>query len=590
MAAAAGAFDAPRAVAVSSADLLAGRVVVREQLDGLEPATESDGFTTAVSWGCVIAAHDLRIVDPETRQERAAGQVGEIWLSGPSVAAGFWRKPEATEETFKARLVDPTGAEPERDPGPDYLRTGDLGALLDGELYVLGRIKDMVIVHGRNLYATDLETTASASHASLGADRTIAFSVGEDSEERLVLVHELSQAAQHDLDAPGLFQVIRAAVLREHEIDPSAILLVRPATLPLSGERLAREMAYWRDQLQGAPTAISLPADRSRPAEMDYRGGTVPFEIPADIVSGLQALARSRGATLFMVLQAAFAALLHRLGGGEDMVIGTAVAGRPRMELEALAGFFVNTLALRHRPRGEMRFTDLLDATRAMVLSAFEHQAVPFEAVVEAVRPVRSLSHAPLFQVMLVLQNQDGAAAGQDLDLPDVAVTPVAVDGETAQFDLSLDIAPAAAGLEGSLSYASALFDAATAQRLAARFGLLLAGIAAAPETLVAALPVMDTDERALVVSGFNATAVDYPRDRTVLDLFEARAGTQPDAVAVVDGARQVSYGALASASRRLGRHLIGLGVGPEVMVGVCLDRSAELIVSLLGVFQAGGA
>ena len=162
MATAAGAFDETKAVAVSSADLSAGRLVLREQLDGLGAATESDGVTTAVSCGRVIAGHDLRIVDPETRQERAAGEVGEIWLSGPSVAAGFWRKPEATEETFKARLADPAGAELERDPGPDYLRTGDLGALLDGELYVLGRIKEMVIVNGRNHYATDLETTASA--------------------------------------------------------------------------------------------------------------------------------------------------------------------------------------------------------------------------------------------------------------------------------------------------------------------------------------------------------------------------------------------------------------------------------------------
>jgi len=160
---------------------------------------------------------------------------------------------------------------------------------------------------------------------------------------------------------------------------------------------------------------------------------------------------------------------------------------------------------------------------------------------VEAVRPVRSLSHAPLFQVMLVLQNQDGAAAGQDLDLLDVAVTPVAVDGETAQFELSLDLTPTAAGLEGSLSYASALFDAASAARIAQRFALLLAGIAAAPEMLVAELPLMDTDERTLVVSGFNATAMDYPRDRTFLDLFEAQVVRAPEAIAVVDGTREVT-------------------------------------------------
>jgi len=358
----------------------------------------------------------------------------------------------------------------------------------------------------------------------------------------------------------------------------------------LSDERLARGTAYWREQLRGAPVAISLPTDRSRPATMDYRGGEVALSVPADVTAGLTALARSRGATLFMVLQAAFAALLHRMGGGEDMVIGTAIADRGRVELETLAGFFVNTLALRHRVRGEMAFTALLDATREVVLSAFEHQAVPFGTVVEAVSPVRSLSHAPLLQVMLVLQNQTDAVAEQALALPEVTVAPFATEMAMAHFELSLSLTETMAGLVGTLSYASALFDPATAQRLAARFGLLLAGIAAAPEVPVADLPLMDAAERNLVVSAFNATAVDYPRDRTVLDLFEAQVVRAPEAIAVVDGDREVGYGALAAASRRLGRYLIGMGVGPEVVVGVCLDRSVELLVSLLGVFQAGGA
>ena len=186
---------------------------------------------------------------------------------------------------------------------------------------------------------------------------------------------------------------------------------------------MREQTAYWREQLAGAPAAIALPPDRARPAAMDYRGGRVGFAVPAAVTAGLNGLARSQGATLFMVLQAGVAALLHRVGGDEDVVIGTAVAGRGRVELEPLAGFFANTLALRHRVRGEMGFTALLGSVRTTVLEAFDHQAVPFEAVVEAVGPVRSLRHGPVVQVMLVLQNQQDA--GRGLELPGVTVTAV---------------------------------------------------------------------------------------------------------------------------------------------------------------------
>ena len=295
---------------------------------------------------------------------------------------------------------------------------------------------------------------------------------------------------------------------------------------------------------------------------MDYRGGRVELRVPAEVTGRLEALGRSRGATLFMVLQAGFAALLHRLGGDEDLVIGTAVAGRDRVELEPLAGFFANTLRC-GIGFAAMEFTALLEATRSTVLSAFDHQEVPFEAVVEAVGPVRSLRHEPVVQVMLVLQND--ADAGRGLELEGVAVSPFAVGQETSQFELQVDLTETADGLVGTLSYASALFERSSAERLAAQFGRLLSGIASAPETAVHALPVLAASERAQVVEGFNATAVAYPRDLTVVDLFEAQVVHTPGAVAVVEDDRAVGYGMLASASRRLGRYLIGLGVGPEV-------------------------
>ncbi|MEM6846913.1 MAG: amino acid adenylation domain-containing protein [Pseudomonadota bacterium] len=356
----------------------------------------------------------------------------------------------------------------------------------------------------------------------------------------------------------------------------------------LCGKRLAEEIAWWRDRLSGMPEAIALPFDRPRPKRLDYRGGSVPVHVPADVTAGLKALARSEGATLFMALQAAFSALLSRLGAGEDVVIGTAVARRPRFELEALAGFFVNTVALRSQVDGLASFRAHLQTTKDVVLGAFEHQQVPFEAVVEALSPARAMGHAPLVQVMLVLQNTPDADAA--LTLPGVAVALFDQSAETAQFELSLDLTETAEGLAGTLSFASQVFDRETVERLGAMFVRLLGAVAAAPEALVADLPLMDEAERHQVVALFNDTAVEYPQHETVVDLFCAQAAERPDAVAVVDGERTLSYGALDAASNQLARHLIGLGVGPEVVVGVCLERSAELIIALVAVWKAGGA
>ncbi len=356
----------------------------------------------------------------------------------------------------------------------------------------------------------------------------------------------------------------------------------------LSGERLEVEMAWWREALAGIPEAISLPFDRPRPKVMDYWGGSVPVHIPADVTAGLKALAGSQGATLFMVLDAAFAAFLHRIGGDRDIVIGTAVAGRPRSELEPLAGFFVNTIALRHKTDGLETFTDFLSRTRQHVLEAFQHQTVPFETIVEAVSPVRSLGHAPIVQVMLVLQNTPDA--GAVLTLPGIAVSPLLSNGGAAKFDLALNLTECAGGLVGTLSFACQLFDAGTAERLVAMFARLLSAAVAAPETPVMELPLLDDAERRQLVHAFNDTAADYPEDKTVMDLFAEQVSMRPEAVAVIDGECTLTYSALDAASNRLARHLIDQGVGPEQVVGVCLDRSAELIVTLLAIWKAGGA
>jgi acyl-CoA synthetase (AMP-forming)/AMP-acid ligase II/alkylation response protein AidB-like acyl-CoA dehydrogenase len=242
----------PACLEVDANEVLAGHVTAVRRVPGFGEEAPSDGRRTLVSCGRPLPDHDIRIVDSGTRHELPAGRIGEIWLAGPCVADGYWGRPEETQSVFRARLVGGPSAS-----STSYLRSGDLGAILDGELYVLGRIKEMVIVRGRNLYATDLEATASASHRALGFDRTIAFAIEANGEEQVAIVHELSRGALRNLDAPGLFQAIRTALVAEHEIDPTAIILVRPAALPrTSSGKLQRGKA--RDQLkEGSLAAVA---------------------------------------------------------------------------------------------------------------------------------------------------------------------------------------------------------------------------------------------------------------------------------------------------------------------------------------------
>jgi len=975
--------------------------------------TESEDAGSArpiISCGKPFRGHDLVIADPETFEACPEGRVGEIWLSGASVAAGYWNRPELTREVFQARLKADAG-------GRDWLRTGDLGAVIDGQLYVLGRRKEMVIVRGQNHYAVDLEIAANESDPLLGHDRTIAFGVASGAGEQLVLVHELSRHSLKRFEPTALARSMRRAVLDGHEIDIACVVFLRPASLPrttsgklqrtkartmflegslsevarweagaglsvlqditvvrrlggldrstaipsaaqvetilgetagvgavkalwclnatdrpvlgvalpqtgpggtgnatqgqgrewiaslrqklieyfpgldavddvlvavcdhltesallecigsgdgsvgeapegvleekvaaafcellgrnrvyrdtdflqedgdslqaarlvgrlqertgrdvslplvfeaptvralgaalsecpemrpvplepvdrslpiplshqqerlwfldqfnekaglaynevhafrfngrldrdalewavnrlvlrheslrtcfsvvdgspvqvigsletcgfrfgfedltglddaalkgrirelrhapfdlergplfrahairlsadshvlvigghhsvldgwsldvlmrelsalyreaaegrsadlsalpvqyadyavwqrqvLSGARLDEETAWWRGELSGLAEAIALPFDRPRPAVMDYRGGSVGVGVSASVTEGLKRLARKSGATLFMVLETAFAVLLSRLGAGADVAVGTAVAGRPRSELEDLCGFFVNTVVLRNRIDLERSFSDQLASSRSTVLDAFAHDDVPFEAVVEAVSPERSLRHAPLVQVMVALQNTpDG---GETFALGDTVAHPFeGVNRETAQFELSLDLMETAEGLSGSLSYALQLFDEATAARIGSMFERVVAAVAETPETKLCNLALLDNAERRLVTEGFNDTSVSYAQDRTVVELFCDQALRRPKAVAVVDGERELSYRALDEASNRLARYLIARGVGPERVVGVCLDRSVNLLVSLLGIWKAGGA
>ncbi|HZF10318.1 MAG TPA: amino acid adenylation domain-containing protein, partial [Thermoanaerobaculia bacterium] len=353
----------------------------------------------------------------------------------------------------------------------------------------------------------------------------------------------------------------------------------------LAGGALAEPLAWWREHLAGAPAVLDLPLDRPRPPVPSFRGAHLPVRLPADLSRALAVYGRTRGATPFMVLSAAFAALLSRLSGAEDLVVGSPVANRERPEVSGLIGFFVNTLALRHDLSGDPAFAGFLDRVRTGTMAALAHQDVPFERLVEELAPERDLRHTPLFQVFFALQN---APVGP-LALPGLALEPLLLSNGRAKFDLSLALAEAVDGLAGSFEYATDLFDAATVERLAARFERLLAGALERPETRLSELPLLSAEEREQLVVDWAARVSDYPREATLDGLFAEVAAHRPDAVALVDGERQLSYGALAARAGHLAGRLRALGVAPEVRVGLLLPRSLEMVVATLAVLRAGG-
>ncbi|EDX71145.1 amino acid adenylation domain protein [Coleofasciculus chthonoplastes PCC 7420] len=354
----------------------------------------------------------------------------------------------------------------------------------------------------------------------------------------------------------------------------------------LSGEVLDNQLSYWQKQLQGSPALLELPTNYPRPSQQTFRGHRQRFQLNPELTQQLKSLSQKTEATLFMTLLAAFATLLYRYSSQSDIVIGSPIANRNRKEIESLIGFFVNTLALRINLDENPSFNELLAQVKRVALEGYAHQDLPFEKLVEAIQPERSLSYSPIFQVVFVLQN---APLG-NLELPEITLTRLEIETETAKFDLLLSMRETEQGLTGVWEYNQDLFAGETITRMSEQFQTLLAGIVAHPEQSVSQLPILTEAQRHQLLVEWNNTQTDYPKDKCIHQLFEQQVEKTPEAVAVVFNEQHLTYRELNNRANQLAHYLQQLGVKPEYLVGICVERSLDMIVGLLGILKVGGA
>ncbi|HSS47452.1 MAG TPA: amino acid adenylation domain-containing protein, partial [Thermoanaerobaculia bacterium] len=381
------------------------------------------------------------------------------------------------------------------------------------------------------------------------------------------------------------------AAFREGRPSPLAELPVQYADFAawqrrhLSGGLLESELAWWRGQLAGIPAALALPADRPRPAVRSVRGAVHLFAIEGEGFAALTALSRQHGTTLFMTLLAGFLELLRRYTGEDDLVVGTPIAGRTRVETEPLIGFFVNTLVVRMDLSGDPALADLLGRVRETTLSAYVHQEMPFERLVEELVPERDLSRPPLVQVVIALQN----APSERLELPGLSLTASPIATGTAKFELTCTLTETEGGLAGTLGYSLDLFESSTIERLAGHFVRLLAGAVDTPRRRLSELPLLSAAEREQLAL-WNDTGLTAAPWMCLHELFAVQAALRPGALAVTDGVRELTYGELDRRSNRLACVLRCAGTRIESRVALCMERSVDQIVSVLAALKAGGA
>jgi amino acid adenylation domain-containing protein len=354
----------------------------------------------------------------------------------------------------------------------------------------------------------------------------------------------------------------------------------------LTGDVLANQLSYWQNLLAGAPPLLELPTDRPRPSIQTFTGGFVELTLDRVLSQQIATLSQTAGTTPFMTLLAAFAVLLARYSGQDDLVIGAPIANRHRQETEPLIGLLVNTLVFRSQLAANPTFVELLASTKQMNLDAQDHQDLPFEKLVEELQPERSLSYSPLFQVMFEMEHMPSG----DLDLPELEIAPLALENINAKFDLTLSIRESESGLVTGWEYKTDLFDRQTIERMATNFQALLAGIVADPQQQVAQLPILNQIDWRQIVADWNQTPADYPLDRCFPQLFEQQVARTPEAIAVNYRDRSFTYQELNERANQWARQLVDLGVGADTIVALVSDRHPDFLTAILAVFKAGGA
>ena len=354
----------------------------------------------------------------------------------------------------------------------------------------------------------------------------------------------------------------------------------------LQGEPLETEIAYWKNQLLDAPLVLNLPTDRARPAVQSLRGAKQGIALPQTLLDGLRALNRREGTTMFMTLLAAFNVLLARYSGQQDLLVGTPVSNRDRVEIEGLVGFFANTLVMRTDTSDNPTFRQLLHRVRETALNAYAHRVLPFEILVEELQPQRDPGYTPLFQVMFVHQ----MAPRETFALPGLSLERMEIGNETSKFDLTLFLVERPENMSAWFEYNSDLFDAATMERLLGHLQILLEAVVANPEQQLRELPLLTSGERQQMLYEWNSNATDHDRSQIVTDLFEAQVERTPDATALIFEEQEYSYAALNASANRLAHLLRASGARPDMSVGILLERSPELLIGVLGILKAGSA
>jgi amino acid adenylation domain-containing protein len=571
-------FDAPTVAGLAEQVAAALRTSAAHASPPISPAPRDEKLPLS------FAQQRLWFLEQLEPGSAAYNMPAALRLSGPLDASALERavgeiirRHESLRTTFPC--VDASPLQQVAPPGPWRMQVVDLGDVAESE---------------REAEAARLASQEAHRPFDLARGPLLRASLLRLGEEEHLLVLTL-----HHIVSDGWSLGVFARELRElytaftkGEPSPLGELPVQYADFAvwqrasLTGELLDKQLGYWKRQLGGRLPVLELPSDRASLPEPGFRVAAEPWLLAHETNARLKSLGRERGASYFMTLLAAFQALLHRYTGLEDVIVGTPVAGRTRAEVEGLIGLFANTLALRTDLSGDPTFAELLARVREVTLGAYTHQDVPFEMLVEELQPERDVSRTPLFQVMLALEN----AREPEPELPGLLTRRVGLSGAAAKFDLLLFLRETAEGLVGSWEYAAERLDSETVRRMGRHFRALVEDACAHPEKRVSELELMSDAERHHVLRELNETRAEYERGPCLHQLFERQAARTPEATALVCGGARLSYAELNARAERLASRLRGLGVGPEVPVGVMLTRSIELVVALLGVLKAGGA